>query len=36
VHHHGTEAPRDLGADREASLDLPVALRRALADLGLL
>lgn len=32
----GGEAPRDLGADREALRDLPVALRRELADLGLL
>ena len=30
------DAPRDLGEDREALRDLPVTLRRELADLGLL
>ena len=30
------EAPRDLGADRAELRELPVALRRELADLGLL
>ena len=32
----GQEAPRDLGADRAHLRELPVELRRELADLGLL